>query len=243
MTDPPPYPRIPHLVAGRGTDDDLVLAGAGIASLLGATVLAEEKVDGANVTLWIEDGRVEVALRSGPGAMDRAGQLGPLRAWAAEHDGALRQVLGGVVPGGVVLGDEVVDDEVVDDDRALYAEWLLLTHSSLYDRLPAYLVALDLWTSSTGFLPAAERDAICAGAGLVIPPRVWTGVTAKVADIERLLGPSAWGSGPAEGLVVRSLAEPALRAKLVPAGFRRLGDDDWRAGRPRNRLAEGVSWH
>jgi hypothetical protein len=220
---PPPYPRIPHLVAGRGTADDLVLAAPAVATLLGAPALVEEKVDGANVVLWMDDGRVESALRSGQGAMDRAGQLGPLRAWAAEHDGALRTVLG--------------------EDRALYAEWLLLTHSSAYDRLPAYLVALDLWRPATGFLPVAERDSACAGAGLTTPPHVWTGVAGTVDGVERLLGPAAWGAGPAEGLVVRSLADPALRAKMVPVGFRRLNDDEWRSGRPRNRLAEGVSWH
>lgn len=223
MKAPPPYPRIPHLVGGRGTADDLVLAAPAVASLLGSPALVEEKVDGANVVLWMEDGRVAAALRSGPGAMDRAGQLGPLRAWAAEHDGALRAVLG--------------------EDRALYAEWLLLTHSSAYDRLPAYLVALDIWQPSTGFLPANERDVACAGVGLTTPPHVWTGVAGTVPDVERLLGPSAWGAGPAEGLVVRSLADSTLRAKLVPADFRRLGDDEWRSGRPRNRLAEGVSWH
>ncbi len=223
MTAPPPYPRIPHLVGGRGSDDDLVLKPDVGASLLGGPVLVEEKVDGANVVLWTDGGRVEVALRSGPGAMDRAGQLGPLRAWAAEHDDALRQVL--------------------DHDVAIYAEWLLLTHSSQYERLPAYLVVLDLWRPSTGFLTVGERDASCAAAGLTTPPHVWTGVPATVDSVERLLGPSAWGDGAAEGLVVRSLADPALRAKLVPAGFRRLGDDEWRGGRPRNRLAEGVSWH
>ena len=223
MKAPPPYPRIPHLVGGRGTADDLVLAAPAIATLLGSAALIEEKVDGANVVLWTEDGRVEAALRSGPGAMDRAGQLGPLRAWAAEHDAALRTVLG--------------------EDRALYAEWMLLTHSSAYDRLPAYLVALDLWRPSTGFVPADERNAACASAGLTTPPHVWTGVAGTIDGVERLLGPSAWGPGPAEGLVVRSLADPSLRAKLVPAGFRRLGDDEWRSGRPRNRLAEGVSWH
>jgi len=220
---PPPYPRIPHLVGGRGTDDDLVLGAPAVATLLGSLALVEEKVDGANVVLWMDDGRVEVALRSGPGAMDRAGQLGPLRAWAAAHDGALRAVLG--------------------EDRALYGEWLLLTHSSAYDRLPAYLVALDLWRPSTGFLTADERDEACADAGLTTPPHVWTGVAVTVDGVERLLGPSAWGAGPAEGLVVRSLSDPALRAKLVPAGFRRLGDDEWSSGRPRNRLAEGASWH
>jgi len=216
---PPPYPRIPHLVGGRGTTDDLVLAAPAVASLLGSPALVEEKVDGANIVLWMDDGRVEAALRSGPGAMDRAGQLGPLRAWAAEHDGALRE------------------------DRALYGEWLLLTHSSAYDRLPAYLVALDLWRPSAGFLTADERQAACADAGLTTPPHVWTGVAVTVDGVERLLGPSAWGAGPAEGLVVRSLSDPTLRAKLVPAGFRRLGDDEWSSGRPRNRLAEGASWH
>lgn len=223
MNSPPPYPRIPHLVGGRGTTDDLALDALGVADLLSAPVLVEEKVDGANVVLWIEDGRVEPALRSGPGAMDRAGQLGPLRAWAAEHDEALRVVLA--------------------DDTALYAEWLLLTHSSSYDRLPSYLVALDLWRPSTGFLSTGERDAMCAAAGLTVPPHVWTGVTRSLDAMERLLGPAAWGPGAAEGLVVRSLANPGLRAKLVPAGFRRLDDAEWQGGRPRNRLAEGASWH
>lgn len=223
---PPPYPRIPHLVAGRGSTDDVVLPGPEVAALLGGPVLVEEKVDGANVVLWLDGGRVEVALRAGPGAMDRAGQLGPLRAWAGEYDEELRRVLDG------------------DAGRALYAEWLLLTHSSVYDRLPSYLVALDLWRPAAGFLTAADRDAVCAAAGLSTPPPVWTGVAGSVGTIEGLLGPSAWGPGPAEGLVVRSLAEPARRAKLVPAGFTRLSDDEWRRGRPRNRLAAaGASWH
>lgn len=223
MIAPPPYPRIPQLVGGRGSSDDLVLGPTEVASLLAGPVLVEEKVDGANVMLWVEDDRVEVALRSGPGAMDRAGQVGPLRAWSAQHDDVLRQVLA--------------------DGTAAYAEWLLLTHSSSYDRLPSYVVVLDLWRPGTGFLGVAIRDEVCAAAHLTVPPHMWTGVAGNVDAIERLAGPSAWGAGAAEGLVVRSLRDPALRAKLVPAGFRRVGDDQWRAGRPHNRLAaEGASW-
>ncbi len=223
MSAPPPYPRIPHLVGGRGTKDDLVLAPERLASLLGQPVLVEEKIDGANVVLWIEGGTIEVALRAGPGAMDRAGQLGPLRAWTATSDDMLRQVL--------------------VDGAALYAEWLLLTHSSAYDRLPSYIVVLDLWRPESGFLPVGERDSACASAGLITPPPVWTGVPGSIASVEKLLGPSAWGPAVAEGLVIRSLADPGLRAKLVPAGFRRLDDDEWRRGRPRNRLVpEGASW-
>lgn len=224
MNAPPAYPRIPHLVGGRGTSDDVTLAAAEAASLLAEPVLVEEKVDGANVALWVEDGRVEVALRAGPGAMDRAGQLGPLRAWAATHDADLRRALG-------------------DGDTALYAEWLLLRHSSAYDRLPSYLVALDLWRPGTGLLPLEERDRACGEAGLTTPPHVWRGVAGTVEAVERLLGQSAWGPGPAEGLVVRSPSVPARRAKLVPVAFRRLSDDEWRRGRPHNRLAaEGAAW-
>lgn len=226
MSAPPPYPRIPHLVAGRGTCDDVALSAAEAADLLAAPVVVEEKVDGANVVVWLENGRVEVALRAGPGAMDRAGQLGPLRAWAAAHDHFLRAAL-------------------EDDATALYAEWLLLTHSTPYDRLPSYFVVLDLWrVDRPGFLPLEERDARAAAAGLTTPPRVSTGVLGKVEAVERLLGSSAWGAAAAEGLIVRSVADSARRAKLVPVAFRRLSDDEWRRGRPQNRLvaAEGAAW-
>ncbi|CAN5214668.1 hypothetical protein BH18ACT4_BH18ACT4_13360 [soil metagenome] len=36
---------------------------------------------------------------------------------------------------------------------------------------------------------------------------------------------------------------PPRLVKLLRAGFDRLDDDQWRSGRPRNRLAEGAtSW-
>jgi hypothetical protein len=81
MTAPPPYPRVAHLVPGRGSSDDINLNAGEVAALLASEVVVEEKLDGANVVLWLEDeGRIQCALRSGPGSMDRAGQLGPLRA-------------------------------------------------------------------------------------------------------------------------------------------------------------------
>lgn len=224
MTAPPPYPRIPHLVAGRGTRDDLVLGADDVAGLLARRVAVEEKLDGANVALWWQDGRIECALRSGPGAMDRAGQLGPLRAWLAEHDPAVRLV---VAPG-----------------TAAYGEWLLLTHTQAYDRLPAYLVVLDLWRDGSGFASVDDRNAACRAAGLATPPELWRGTAGHVETIEALLGPSAVGPGPMEGLVVRSLDDPGVRAKVLRAGFHPLDDEAWGRGRrPRNRVAgTEASW-
>lgn len=183
-----------------------------MSDMLGAECVVEEKVDGANVVIWQDDsGRVECALRSGPGAMDRAGQLGPLRAWLAANDEGV----------GAALARWPV----------LYAEWLLVSHSVVYERLLAYLIVLDLWRPVDGLAMPAERNEATVTAGLSVPPELWRGVPGSLSTVEALLGPSTWG------------AEPRL-AKLVRPEFDRIGDQAWRGGRPRNRLAEGrMSWH
>jgi RNA ligase len=227
MNAPPTYPRVAHLFPGRGSSDDVTLDSGELATLLASEVVVEEKLDGANVVLWLGDaGRVECALRSGPGSMDRAGQLGPLRAWTAAHDVPVRSVL-------------------ANGYTAVYAEWLFLAHSVAYDRLPSFLAVIDLWRGENGFASVDDRDGLCADTGLVTPPELWRGVPHDLDAIEPLFGRSAWGSGPAEGLVVRSVdaaADVPRVAKLLAPGFDRLGDDEWRRGRPRNQLAEAASW-
>lgn len=218
---PPPYPRIPHLAPGRGTRDDLVLDAAAASDLLGSEVVVEEKLDGANVVIWFdESGTARCAPRGGPGAMDRAGQVGPLRAWLALNEVRLRSGL--------------------PCWPAVYAEWMLLTHSVRYTTLPSYLIVLDLWDPNRGFAGVDERNAWCEAAGLVSPPQLWTGAPGSVASVERLIGTSVWGSETAEGVVVRRMNVGAPRmAKLLRAGFCRLQDESWQSRRPRNRLVEG----
>lgn len=224
---PPTYPRIAHLAPGRGTSDDDVLSEGDRTRLLSQPVVIEEKLDGANVVLWVDDHVVQCALRSGPGGADRAGQLGPLRAWSAERTDALRALL-------------------EPDDLALYAEWLLLTHTTPYERLPAYLVALDLRRPDGSFRTVDDRNRLCDSHGLSHPPELWTGVPGTVQEVESHLGASRVGSADAEGLIVRALAddaEPRL-AKVWRPGFAPLADSEWRRGRPRNQLADReASWH
>lgn len=201
----------------------MVLDPADRRGLLGSEVVVEEKLDGANVMVWVDDrGQPQVSLRSGPGSADRAGQLGPLRAWATGHGDGLRGLL--------------------DGGRVLYGEWLLLSHTVSYQRLPDYLVALDLWDRQWGWVPVDVRSDACGRAALTTPPELWRGVPGSAEQLEALLGPAAWGAGPMEGLVVRHLdgGRPRL-AKLVSAGWRPIDDDAWRAGRPRNGLAEGAA--
>jgi atypical dual specificity phosphatase len=203
----------------------MVLEDAAAASLLKRACMVEEKLDGANVVIWAEDGKVHCALRSGVGSNDRAGQLGPLRAWLSRAGPPLTEL---------VLGGPVV-----------YGEWMWFTHTVPYDRLPSLLIGLDVWTRSGGFLVPDDRVRVVSSAGIPAPPELFRGEPGSIERLESLMGHSAWGPGPMEGIVVRALdgAEPRA-AKLLRPGWRAIGDEEWVRGRPRNRVAVGErSWH
>jgi hypothetical protein len=213
-TAPPPYPRIPYLwPSDVATAGDRVVPDVERELWFHRHVVVEEKIDGANVTIWWEDGRPRVASRGGPDAMDRGGQLGPLRAWADRRYEVLRPML----EGGAVL----------------YAEWLWLSHTVVYEALPDYLVALDVLRPDSGLLALPERDELCRRARLAVPPRLFSGVLRSVAALLDLIGPSGLGSQPMEGVVIRR--DDGQLCKVVRPGFVRAGDD--RIGRRRNTLA------
>jgi hypothetical protein len=202
------YPRIPHMKPGRGTRDDLLLTAAQVQSMLAHEVVVEEKIDGANVSIWWEHGWIQCALRSGEGALDRGGQLGPLRAYLAKRAEQLRPLFAG--------------------DRTLIAEWLWFAHGIVYDALPAWLIGLDLVEASGRWCAVDERDGFFSNVGVHGPPRLHRGRLVSVAGVEALIGTSAFASVPMEGVVVRPLhdSEPRV-AKLVRSGFRRFGDEPW----------------
>lgn len=210
-SEPPPYPRIPHLFPQpERSRDDLVLAAEDRERFLCEPVIVEEKLDGANVMLWLDgEGSVRVAGRSGIGGMDRAGQIGRLRAWAAERSDRL----------GTLLAEH----------RVLYAEWLLLTHTVHYDCLPDLLAGTDLHAPGIRFHTANERDRGLRRVGLTPVPRVFSGTLGAEKCLWALFGDSAFGSEPAEGLVLRREREGRVfgRAKVLRPGFVRKSDEQW----------------
>lgn len=219
MTHPAPYPRMLHLVGGRGTHDDVVADRRERDELLATDVEVEEKLDGANVMIWKDDGLLHAAGRAGPDSRDRAGQFGALRAWVAASSERLAPLL--------QAGD------------VLYGEWLHLTHTIAYRDLPSWFVALDLRRSDGTFLDGPERRPFLARTGLVVPPVLGLG-RYTLDDLEALARRSTWSDQPGEGVVVRPVEErpPAPRvAKLVRADFQRLPDHLWRQGRPTNQLS------
>lgn len=192
------FPRVPHLFATTGTTvDDRVVDEATRRRFLTRPVVVEEKLDGANGMLWMQEHRVSAAGRGGQGGLDRGRQMGRLRAWAAERDAALRALLHG--------------------GRVLYGEWLWRPHTVHYDRLPDLFIAFDVWSEDRGFLHVEERDAALVGHGLFGPPKLFRGVLNDRQTVESLFGPSRVGSEPMEGVVLRH--EPrhgrVERAKLL----------------------------
>ena len=104
---PPPYPRTPYLwTPDAGATGDRVVEPSERPDWMQRPVVVEEKLDGANISVWWENERPYVASRGGPDAMDRAGQLGPLRGWV----GTAHDQLASLLAGGWVL----------------YGEWLWL---------------------------------------------------------------------------------------------------------------------
>ena len=223
-SEPPPYPRIPHLFgSSKGSRDDLVLSSEDTERFLHEPIVLEEKLDGANVMLWLdpEEPRVHAAGRSGARGMDRAGQLGRLRAWAAERSDRLRLLLAG--------------------GSVLYAEWLYLTHTVHYGRLPDLLVGTDLYTPDAGFRSADERDRRLEQVDLATPPRLFEGILGDATRIEALFGRSAFGDEPVEGLILRRERRGGLlaRAKVLRPGLVRVDDALWGEGPRFNTVDRG----
>lgn len=201
---PPPYPRTPHLWdTGAVSGSDSVLSPAQAAGWLDVGVTVEEKLDGANVSIWWSEEGPRVASRGGADAMDRGRQLGALRAWAGRHVTAIA--------------------ELTDDGWALYGEWLWLEHSVAYDALVEPLVVLDLYRSDVGFAPHDERRDRIRAAGLEAPPLLFDGVLGDRDTLLRLMTTSHVGHESMEGVVVRR--GRTERAKLLRPGFVRAGDD------------------
>ncbi len=211
---PPPFPRTPYLWATETiTRGDRVLAPAEISDWLLHPVVVEEKLDGANVSIWWERSQLQVASRGGADAMDRGGQLGPLRSRVNAGYGQLQPLL--------------------ENGLVLYAEWLWLTHTVRYDQLIDHLVVLDFGRPDEGFVELRERDRLSQAHGLVVPPRLFAGVLGSKDALVTLLGRSRMGSELMEGAVLRR--DNGQRCKVLRPGFVRAGDAD--IGRSRNVLA------
>jgi hypothetical protein len=171
------YPRTHHLEGSRPQPGDEDLDVVPAAALAGCQIVAEEKLDGANVGISVgDDGRLRLQSRGhfltgGP----RERQFDLLKTWAACHQDALVSVLG--------------------DRYVLYGEWLYARHTVFYDALPHYFHEFDvLDLEDNVFLSTPARRALLSGLPIVSVPVLFEGTFRGMAALLKLIGPSLYKS-------------------------------------------------
>src|SRR5262249_38604112 len=151
---------------------------------LSADVVVEEKVDGANVGISIDEA-------GQPRAQNRGGYLGPgahpqfqpLWSWIAERREALTRALG--------------------ERLILFGEWCFAVHSFRYTRLPGYFLGFDVYDrGAQRFWNTQRRDALLEELRAARVPDVGRG-RFSLGQIIGLLGESKLTTGPMEGVYVR----------------------------------------
>ncbi len=175
------YPRTPHLEGSRLQPGDHDLEQVPLAALAGQFVVVEEKLDGANAGLSLDEaGRLRLqsrghALTGGP----RERHFDLFKRWAGAHGALLTAACGGGL--------------------TLYGEWLYAKHTVYYDALPHYFLEFDVRGPDGTFWSTARRAAHLAahGADRVVRavPVLWQGVVDDPRRLPALVARSLYKTG------------------------------------------------
>jgi len=159
------YPRTHHLEGSRLQPGDHDLDQIPLDTLRGTYCVIEEKLDGANAGMSLDErGRLRLQSRGhvlAGGPRERHFDL--FKQWASVHEARLAERLAGGL--------------------TLYGEWLYAKHTIFYDRLPHYFLEFDIRDGDGVFWSTARRTAHLAGTRVVQVPVLWQGV---VDDPQRL---------------------------------------------------------
>jgi len=204
------FPRTHHVFDASTNDksgisrDDLVMDAKEAKMWFDAEVVAEEKVDGANLGISMDENYIlRFQNRSHFVTSETSQQWKQLASWSNTHSAALYQVL-------------------ESPDYVLYGEWMYAKHSIHYTELPDLFLAFDIWDiKANKFLSQAERDKRLAGSGIHYVPLVAHGKFNKDQMRALLNTKSKYYDGPIEGIYLRIDDSKHLqaRAKVVRPDF------------------------
>lgn len=218
------FPRTRHLLnLGAATRDDLILSFADAASFLsldaGITITIEEKVDGANMGISIDEDTLVFRVQNRSHYVNSKSheQFRKLDSWLQRHSNDLRAV---IEPGRTIV----------------FGEWLYAQHSVAYSKLPDLFLIFDILDLQTGQYLA--RSVICdklQGTSLHQVPSIRHPSRGLSIESLRLLATettSDFYDGMIEGIYVRRERDGVVvdRAKVVRKDFI-AGNDHWTKGK------------
>lgn len=223
------FPHTPHLAwLGSGEPrDDKVLGAQESEAFLRGKLVAEEKVDGANLGISVSpDLSLRFQMRGQYLSEPYTGQFSRLTSWLAPHADDLALALAN----GLIL----------------FGEWSAARHSLDYDRLPDWFLVFDVYDrNARRFWSTIRRDRFAKELGLSVVPRLRRGAfDLKSLKLNFLSLPSSLRTGPMEGIVLRHEDEDwsGERAKLVRPEFVQAIDEHWsKKGITWNRLAKVMA--
>lgn len=209
----PEYPRTEHLpYRPNKTDDDLVADPKDLKKHAAHWITVQEKVDGSAAAFCLHDGHPIIRNRSNilrKGFKGRtAAKLQFDRIWNHFYENKAKferlESLAGQV--------------------SVYGEWMVAQHGTLYDRLPDYFLAFDVYRPETRqFLDPIEAEELLSEAGFSTVPRLYDGKWLPFGELAKFLGkPSPFSSTEvAEGIYikVRDGKSRITGYKMVREGF------------------------
>jgi hypothetical protein len=221
------FPHTPHLLWLGKTPcrEDKVFSTEEARAFIDGETTVEEKVDGANIGLSLDEGGVlRVQSRGAYLARGAHPQFQPLWPWLEIHRFVLTEALR---PG-----------------LMLFGEWCFARHSVHYNRLPDWFLGFDVYERAADrFWSSDRRDSWLCDVGLGSVPRL-AQKRLGIEQIMALIGTSRVGEEPMEGIYLRRDQGDWLeqRAKIVQAEFVQGIDGHWTEGPlEKNSLARPFS--
>jgi len=210
------FPNTPHLLwLGQGLPrDDKILSNQEIATLLQDEVLIEEKLDGANLGISLDNQNELRAQNRGQYLPQPfSGQFSRLNSWLGQHGEILKQTL--------------------TPELILFGEWCAARHSLDYNQLPDWFLLFDVYDRKAGkFWSVERRNALAQALNFTTVPllkrtRITRDQLVQLLDDTQ----SRYRNGKVEGIVIRSDSPLWCenRAKLVNREFVQAIEDHWRS--------------
>lgn len=195
----PDYPRIAHLCKeiSNAANDDVIALSSVADIVFPFTCYVQEKLDAANVGVsWNDEAPIlrnrDHVLQKGYSKIKTPAkqQFVPAWNWVHAHEGDIRSIA-----------------DALDSQVTVYGEWMWATHSMMYDRLPDWFMAYDIWSVNANKFVCPEVVVRILGNTDIryIPSELVTfnDVNEIVEYSERA---SAYRSGIREGIVLKTAA-------------------------------------
>lgn len=217
------FPRTRHVYnLGSATRDDLILTNDDVLTQFGHGKLLyiEEKIDGANLGISIQNNRIIVQNRSHYVSSAYHPQFKYLDQWILEHSNELWEIL------------------QYSERYILYGEWVYARHSIHYTKLPDYFLAFDYYDKLTKQFYSYQRfqqllSTTTATSISKIRLIKCQNFTNKEDLIELVHSKSIYYDGYVEGIYIRTMTEDNQwvldRGKIVRSDFM-AGNEFWSKG-------------